>query len=67
MARFVMENKRIPRRGEVGLSSTEIEQFENLGYVMSGNRNKRMNAVRERKESQIYSAEEKRALAKYDP
>ena len=29
---------------------------------MSGSRHKRMNAVRIRKENQIYSAEEKRAL-----
>jgi hypothetical protein len=30
---------------------------------MSGSRHKRMNAVRIRKENQVYSAEEKRALA----
>ena len=55
--------KRIPRRGEVGLTAEEIESFESSGYVMSGSRHKRMNAVRLRKENQIYSAEEKRALA----
>lgn len=38
MATFVQEGKRIPRRGEVGLTSEEIEQFEDLGYVMSGSR-----------------------------
>jgi NF-kappa-B-activating protein len=63
MARYVKENQRIPRRGEVGLSSNDIESFEKLGYVMSGSRHHRMNQVRERKEGQIYSAEEKRAMA----
>ncbi|KAJ3449247.1 nf-kappa b activating protein [Anaeramoeba flamelloides] len=62
-ASFVKQNKRIPRRGEIGLTSEEIERFEKAGYVMSGSRHKMMNAVRLRKESQIYSAEEKRALA----
>lgn len=66
MADYVKDNKRIPRRGEVGLSSEQIEQYENLGYVMSGSRHKRMNAVRIRKESQIYSAEDKRALAMFN-
>eukprot|EP01089_Gocevia_fonbrunei_P017409 TRINITY_DN5638_c0_g1_i1.p1 TRINITY_DN5638_c0_g1~~TRINITY_DN5638_c0_g1_i1.p1 ORF type:complete len:343 (+),score=68.81 TRINITY_DN5638_c0_g1_i1:108-1136(+) len=65
-AKFVQENKRIPRRGEVGLSSNEIERFEDLGYVMSGSRHRKMNAVRIRKENQIYSAEEKRALAMFN-
>jgi len=34
--------------------------------VMSGSRHRRMNAVRIRKENQVYSAEEKRALAMYN-
>ena len=42
---------------------TEIETFENSGYVMSGSRHAKMNAVRLRKENQVYSAEEQRALA----
>ena len=54
MAQFVMSGKRIPRRGEVGLSANEIQRFENLGYVMSGSRNKRMNAVRLRKEQEVF-------------
>ena len=33
---------------------------------MSGSRHKRMNAVRMRKENQVYSAEEKRALAMFN-
>ena len=41
----------------------QIESLENLGYVMSGSRHTRMNAIRIRKENQVYSAEEKRALA----
>ena len=63
IAGFVQAGKRIPRRGEVGLTSEEITAFEDLGYVMSGSRHKRMNAIRIRKENQVYSAEEKRALA----
>lgn len=65
MASFVLEGKRIPRRGEIGLTSDEIEKFENVGYVMSGSRHRRMEAVRIRKENQIYSADEKRALAMF--
>lgn len=63
IAQYVQKNMRIPRRGEVGWNGEEIENLENLGYVMSGSRHKRMNAVRIRKENQVYTAEEKRALA----
>ena len=63
IAAYVQKNMRVPRRGEIGLKSTEIERFEAAGYVMSGSRHARMNAVRIRKENQVYSAEEKRALA----
>ncbi|CAF1062463.1 unnamed protein product [Didymodactylos carnosus] len=66
MARFVAEGKRIPRRGEIGLNCDEIQTFEDLGYVMSGSRHRRMEAVRLRKENQIYSADEKRALATFN-
>jgi hypothetical protein len=38
MAQFVQTGQRIPRRGEVGLTASEIEAFESLGYVMSGSR-----------------------------
>lgn len=65
MAAFVAEGKRIPRRGEIGLTSDEITSFEDEGYVMSGSRHRRMEAVRLRKENQIYSADEKRALAMF--
>ena len=63
MGAFVRDGQRIPRRGEIGLKTEQIERFEQLGYVMSGNRHARMNAVRMRKEAQVYSAEEKAALA----
>ena len=66
MAKFVKEGKRIPRRGEIGLTSEEISTFEDAGYVMSGSRHRRMEAVRLRKENQVYSADEKRALAMYN-
>jgi len=62
LAEYIRKNERIPRRGEVGLDGEKIKQFEELGYVMSGSRNKRMEAVRKRKENQIFSAEEKRLL-----
>merc|ERR1712146_766544 len=63
MAAYVKSDKRIPRRGEVGLSAEQIEKFEKIGYVMSGSRHARMNAIRMRKENQVYTAEEKAALA----
>uniref|UniRef100_A0A8C1TUI1 NFKB activating protein n=1 Tax=Cyprinus carpio TaxID=7962 RepID=A0A8C1TUI1_CYPCA len=66
MAEFVKAGKRIPRRGEIGLTSDEIAEFEKCGYVMSGSRHRRMEAVRLRKENQIYSADEKRALASFN-
>eukprot|EP00933_Yihiella_yeosuensis_P034346 TRINITY_DN27836_c0_g2_i1.p1 TRINITY_DN27836_c0_g2~~TRINITY_DN27836_c0_g2_i1.p1 ORF type:complete len:515 (+),score=171.57 TRINITY_DN27836_c0_g2_i1:57-1601(+) len=66
MAEYVKSGQRIPRRGEVGINADEIEGLETLGYVMSGSRHRRMNAVRIRKENQVYSAEEKRALAMYN-
>lgn len=66
MAQYVKEGKRIPRRGEIGLTSEEIATFESSGYVMSGSRHRRMEAVRLRKENQIYSADEKRALAMFN-
>jgi hypothetical protein len=34
IAQYVQQEKRIPRRGEVGLSAEEISKFEELGYVM---------------------------------
>ncbi|KAF9611723.1 hypothetical protein IFM89_034906 [Coptis chinensis] len=66
IAQYVQQGKRIPRRGEVGLSADEIQRFEDLGYVMSGSRHQRMNAIRIRKENQVYSAEDKRALAMFN-
>lgn len=62
-AQYIRQGKRIPRRGEVGITSQEIAYLESLGYVMSGSRHKKMNAVRQRIESKVYSAEDKRALA----
>ncbi|KAH7300125.1 hypothetical protein KP509_24G045500 [Ceratopteris richardii] len=66
IAQYVQQGKRIPRRGEVGLSAEEIQKYESLGYVMSGSRHQRMNAIRIRKENQVYSAEDKRALAMFN-
>ncbi|KAF8345543.1 ras-induced vulval development antagonist-domain-containing protein [Amanita rubescens] len=67
MAAFLKEGgteARIPRRGEIGLTSNQIAAFESVGYVMSGSRHRRMNAVRLRKENQVISAEEKRGILK---
>jgi hypothetical protein len=63
LAQYVQQNLRIPRRGEIGFAADDIDHWENSGYVMSGSRHTRMNAVRIRKENQVYSAEEQRALA----
>lgn len=38
MAEYVKAGKRIPRRGEIGLTSDEIASYEKSGYVMSGSR-----------------------------
>lgn len=65
MAAYIADGKRIPRRGEIGLTSDEIVRYEDDGWVMSGSRHRRMEAVRLRKENQIYSADEKRALAMF--
>jgi len=62
MAAYVSSDQRIPRRGEIGMESDQIEKFEQQGYVMSGSRHRRMNAVRVRKENQVISAEEKRGI-----
>ena len=32
IAYYIQSGKRIPRRGEVGLSSEDIEKYETLGY-----------------------------------
>lgn len=66
MAAFLQDDpdSRIPRRGEIGLTPDEIARYEDVGYVMSGSRHRRMNAVRMRKENQVISAEEKRGILK---
>jgi len=67
MAAFLQQggtDARIPRRGEIGLTPDQIAKFEVAGYVMSGSRHRRMNAVRMRKENQVISAEEKRGILK---
>ncbi|RXK35319.1 hypothetical protein M231_07422 [Tremella mesenterica] len=64
MAFYASTGQRIPRRGEIGLDAKDIEQYESSGYVMSGSRHRRMNAVRLRKENQVINAEEKRAILK---
>eukprot|EP00388_Colpodella_angusta_P016698 GDKJ01041359.1.p1 GENE.GDKJ01041359.1~~GDKJ01041359.1.p1 ORF type:complete len:279 (-),score=44.48 GDKJ01041359.1:238-1074(-) len=60
MAAFARDGKRIPRRGEIGMDASQIEKLENIGYVMSGNRNKRMNAIRIEKEQKVLNLEKDR-------
>lgn len=62
MALYASNGMRIPRRGEIGIDTGKIETLEDSGYVMSGARHKKMNAMRLRKENQVISAEEKRAI-----
>jgi len=62
MINFIKQNKRIPRRGEIGRTAEEIAQYESIGFVMSGSRNKKMTAARIAKESQVYSSEERRII-----
>ena len=57
----------IVRGGQIGLSNEEIERYESLGYVMSGDRHKKtFQPIKVKKEGQSYTAEEKRALAIYN-
>jgi hypothetical protein len=64
MAAFLQDGteSRSPRRGEIGLTPDEIAKYEDVGYVMSGSRHRRMNAVCMRKENQVISAEKRGIL-----
>jgi hypothetical protein len=62
MAAYAASGQRIPRRGEIGIDSRTIDAYEQAGFVMSGSRHTKMNAVRMRKENQVINAEEKRAI-----
>lgn len=59
MRQYVEAGQRIPRRGEIGLDQNKIMQYEASGFVMSGSRNARMNAVRVRKEQQVINSQDK--------
>ena len=41
---------------QVGMTADQIAKYEDLGYVMSGSRHSRMNAIRIRKENQVCPA-----------
>ena len=47
------------------VSSVTTSRRGCAGFVMSGSRHKRMNAVRIRKENQVLNAEEQKAMASY--
>ena len=38
------------------MTADQITRYEGLGYVMSGSRHSRMNAIRIRKENQVWRA-----------
>lgn len=59
---YIQSGARIPRRGEIGLSATEIASYERAGYVMSGSRNAYMTAMRMKKENAVMSVEEEKRL-----
>ncbi|XP_952480.1 uncharacterized protein TA12070 [Theileria annulata] len=63
IAQYIQKGKRIPRRGEVGLTTEQIENFEKIGYVMSGSRHKAINRMRIKKESLVLTAEQEKAKA----
>ncbi|KAJ2531495.1 hypothetical protein GGH20_001484, partial [Coemansia sp. RSA 1937] len=59
---FMQSGDRIPRRGEIGMDLNKIEQWENAGYVMSGNRRSRVNDTHVQREGQVITADEKRQM-----
>ncbi|KAJ2498529.1 hypothetical protein GGH96_004253 [Coemansia sp. RSA 1972] len=59
---FIQSSDRIPRRGEIGMDLNKIEQWENAGYVMSGNRRSRVNDTQVHREGQVITADEKRQM-----
>lgn len=67
MAAYAAQGKRIPRRGEIGLNSSEIAEFEKIGYVMSGTRHKSMEATRLRKENQVCTSQRMRNRTNFGP
>ena len=46
----------MPCSFQVGMTADQIAKYEDLGYVMSGSRHSRMNAIRIRKENQVCPA-----------
>ncbi|KAJ2773581.1 hypothetical protein IWQ56_000934 [Coemansia nantahalensis] len=62
MSASAQAGERIPRRGEVGMDQRLIGRLEASGYVMSGNRHRRADTARVRKDSQGITAEEKRLM-----
>lgn len=48
-----VEEVRIPKRGEMGMTPADVKHFESVGYVMGGSRYKKVEPVRVRKENQV--------------
>ena len=59
---YIQSGKRVPRRGEIGLTAEEIAGYERAGYVMSGNRNVYMTTMRMKKEAAVIGLEEERRM-----
>lgn len=66
MARYLVEGKRIPRRGEIGLDSDQIKNLEDAGWVLSGSRHKTMERVRLRKTGVLENAKDRLTLAMFN-
>jgi len=56
--------KRIPLRGQEGMSLDQIDAFERAGYRMSGRSKRQTEARAMRAERKVYTQEEKRMLEK---
>ena len=65
-SRTPVKEVRALRRGEQGKSVAQIEKFHQAGFVMSGSRSSRMNAVREMKEAESEENKKKELLKRVD-
>merc|ERR1712113_574868 len=62
---FFQNGKRIPLRGQEGMSVDQIEAFERAGYKMSANHKRQVEAHYMRMERKVYTPEEKAMLERY--
>lgn len=62
---FFKDGKRIPLRGQEGMSVDQILAFERAGYKMSGYNKRQTEATYMKAERKVYTQEEKRMLEKH--